>query len=404
MKPQMPKKIFIASILFGILLTILYSLLTSFTLAFNPPTGSGGSGSGAIGVDGANNLAIGTSTSGLDSKVLIYATPSNTFILKVVSPTSSPIFVVKNDGRVGIATSTPTSTLTVQGDLTVTGSIFGQAVTNLNAANVQSGVFGGCCGGGNYSFPSGGRVGIATTTNVSLPQQLSVYGGAYVSGNVGIGTTDPRSLLHVAQNDGAGDAVRAPIIMSRYWASDTNTRAAAIYNYYNSGTVNDQLVFGVTGGGGSITSPTLYSNAKMVIQGNGNVGIGTATPGAKLEVAGQIKITGGSPGLGKVLTSDTTGLASWEKPSASIRTTVSAGIVYRNVYNRILLVVAWANPVISFSSCSLDAYIGNINPPDSLIASESGTSRMSITFIVPAEWYYRVDLPCGVLDARAWEI
>lgn len=29
----------------------------------------------------------------------------------------------------------------------------------------------------------------------------------------------------------------------------------------------------------------------------GNVGIGTSTPSAKLEVAGQVKITGGSPGV-----------------------------------------------------------------------------------------------------------
>jgi len=42
------------------------------------------------------------------------------------------------------------------------------------------------------------------------------------------------------------------------------------------------------------------------------VGIGTASPGAKLDVAGQIKITGGSPGANKVLTSDASGLASWE--------------------------------------------------------------------------------------------
>lgn len=48
---------------------------------------------------------------------------------------------------------------------------------------------------------------------------------------------------------------------------------------------------------------------------NGNVGIGTVSPTAKLEVAGQVKITGGSPGDGKILVSDTNGLATWQLPS-----------------------------------------------------------------------------------------
>jgi hypothetical protein len=45
---------------------------------------------------------------------------------------------------------------------------------------------------------------------------------------------------------------------------------------------------------------------------NGNVGVGTTGPAAKLDVAGQVKITGGSPAAGKVLTSDADGLATWE--------------------------------------------------------------------------------------------
>ena len=40
-------------------------------------------------------------------------------------------------------------------------------------------------------------------------------------------------------------------------------------------------------------------------------------PGAKLEVAGQVKITGGTPVAGEVLTSDATGLATWELPASS---------------------------------------------------------------------------------------
>ena len=49
----------------------------------------------------------------------------------------------------------------------------------------------------------------------------------------------------------------------------------------------------------------------LVLGDNANVGIGTSIPTAKLEIAGQIKITGGNPGAGKVLLSDANGLAQW---------------------------------------------------------------------------------------------
>ena len=42
-----------------------------------------------------------------------------------------------------------------------------------------------------------------------------------------------------------------------------------------------------------------------------NVGIGTTTPSAKLEVVGNVKIVDGTQGVNKVLTSDATGTASW---------------------------------------------------------------------------------------------
>ena len=54
---------------------------------------------------------------------------------------------------------------------------------------------------------------------------------------------------------------------------------------------------------------------RFVIQQTGNVGIGTINPLAKLDVAGQIKITDGTHGAGKVLTSDANGLATWTTPT-----------------------------------------------------------------------------------------
>ncbi len=56
---------------------------------------------------------------------------------------------------------------------------------------------------------------------------------------------------------------------------------------------------------------------RIIVDNSGNVGIGTTAPGAKLEVAGQVKITGGTPGANKILTSDVNGLASWADPSVA---------------------------------------------------------------------------------------
>ena len=56
----------------------------------------------------------------------------------------------------------------------------------------------------------------------------------------------------------------------------------------------------------------------------GGVGVGTTVPGAALDINGQIKIQGGTPGSGKVLTSDAAGLASWTTSAVVTQATTSA--------------------------------------------------------------------------------
>ncbi|MBC7775646.1 MAG: hypothetical protein H7246_09420, partial [Phycisphaerae bacterium] len=60
---------------------------------------------------------------------------------------------------------------------------------------------------------------------------------------------------------------------------------------------------------GDITLGTCITPNQLVVKNNGNV-----------EIAGQLKIAGGSPGEGKVLTSDATGLASWQNAVGSTYT------------------------------------------------------------------------------------
>ena len=64
-----------------------------------------------------------------------------------------------------------------------------------------------------------------------------------------------------------------------------------------------------------------------------NVGIGTNNPTQKLDIDGQIRIRGGGPGAGKILTSDADGTASWTTPSSVSNWILSNGNVYRPTGN-----------------------------------------------------------------------
>ncbi len=146
-------------------------------------------------------------------------------------------------------------------------------------------------------FGLGTAIAVMAWTN---PSEIPPGGGGalyYSGGNVGIGTTGPNQPLDVESSNSAsftGIEITNTDISTRRWALLTSN---------NAGTYAPSKGFGIRDISGGVT--------RLVIDTSGNVGIGTLIPGTKLEVAGQIKITGGSPGAGKVLTSDANGLATW---------------------------------------------------------------------------------------------
>ena len=97
-------------------------------------------------------------------------------------------------------------------------------------------------------------------------------------GYVGIGTTSPSYNLDLTY---AGEILTGKI----HLFNDQQTIAA---------TANTLALFGKNANGGIgfyTTDTTTFSDAKMYIINNGNVGIGTTSPSATLDVSGDVKAT-----------------------------------------------------------------------------------------------------------------
>ncbi|MBA2248837.1 MAG: hypothetical protein H0W12_01440 [Chitinophagaceae bacterium] len=116
--------------------------------------------------------------------------------------------------------------------------------------------------------------------------------------NVGIGTTTPNHPLTVVSTSD-GIVSKSGTVEVGTWV---NSGGGAYLQTYS----NHPLNFAT---GNSIAQMTLLTN--------GNFGIGTSNPSAKLEVNGNLKITDGTQGANKVLTSDASGNTAWQNASFS---------------------------------------------------------------------------------------
>jgi len=256
---------------------------------------------------------------------------------------------INEDGFVGIGTDNPDAPLQILGNITHASEDIQLDLSDNTAPNTM-GAGGGVVFSGYHStaLPTnfaryaairgakengidGNYAGYLEFFTRSYPGSTFTSRMRIASdGNVGIGTTNPDKLLTLF-GDNPEITIDTPdgndtlyIGLSGGGALETGARAAHIVAYGNEYPVANykgQLLLSAGDVApvsdvrdGAIVFRTAGStNPKMMLNYDGHVGIGTDDPDTTLHIAGSIKITGGVPGAGKVLTTvDGTGLASWE--------------------------------------------------------------------------------------------
>lgn len=248
---------------------------------------------------------------------------------------------IDSTGRVGIGTTTPSERLTVSGNiglptsnskitgatgvsLEATGDEFGTVRLNLqNRSGVngamfeQAGsvdlvdfVFKGLSNQRNIRYEARGPESFVAAPEFQFGQAgnpnlvVSDSTAAFRRGNVGIGTSSPTSSLYVNNNfatTGASPRITlneesfdqyrsGEIYFTRNSAADTR-QAGRLY-FKDAGEIG--AIYGASGVEGYIYFSTDAPGAgpaqaeRMRIDSSGNVGIGTTTPAAKLQVNGAI--------------------------------------------------------------------------------------------------------------------
>ena len=297
-------------------------------------------------------------------------------------------FVVKNSGNVGIGTSNPVAKLDVAGQVKISGGVpgVGKVLTSdatglatwatpippLSLGNTYVGTspfystnfaqFSNTAlsqsVGGNYALlhSNDGTTYLNAALNKNIlfrnnNNDLMILNSA---GNLGIGTSAPVAKLDVAGQvkisggvPGVGKVLTSDATGLATWATPTpalslgntyvgtspffSTNFAQFSNTALSQTVGGNYALlhsndGTTYLNAALNKNILFRNNNsdlMILNSAGNLGIGTSAPVAKLDVAGQVKISGGVPGVGKVLTSDATGLATWATPGKAADGNVS---------------------------------------------------------------------------------
>jgi hypothetical protein len=203
------------------------------------------------------------------------------------------------DGNVGIGTASPVEKLDVAGKQRITQNIVSNATYQMLAFGSNRGIndYGGLnkdywrinvVTPGASTTGEGSAHGYGSLVFSGVTDSNTTYLNRFViraDGNIGIGTNVPSAKLHI-QSDGSHDE-GAEIVLRH--SNNNTTDVVSTISFQNNGGQVAMMQAGTTGANNTgyisfFTDSTGTSGERMRIQGNGYVGIGTATAYSPLQV------------------------------------------------------------------------------------------------------------------------
>ena len=156
----------------------------------------------------------------------------------------------------------------------------------------------------------------ATVTNNFGLYQTDATAKNYFGGKVGIGTTSPGTLLEVNSSS----------VNEGIYLKNSATTNASLSNV---GATTGGLEL-LDGGASKIKfNATTGASTLSYINNGGKFGLGTSAPTASLHVSGTTRLSDGTEGNFKILTSDASGNASWKFLNAIDATDTGGHILVR---------------------------------------------------------------------------